>query len=763
MPNQLSIPFKKTYAVPLKQAVQDHIQARHPETSPHAFQWDIARWESFRKEAISGGAVHVDRIEALTSYHAQLVFILTKLPADSAAGVLSYLASSAVPKLKSSLTSEELPIDLTESFIKALESLMLAQAQECVWQRAIMGAAVPSCNGIIARLSAQASSLYNLAFLTIRDASPSTQHVFPTEWLRHLETKALHFQAAAQYRKAMDDLDTDRYGHEIGRLQVAQSTAKRGYDIARRGNVSPAVLQDIKSLLEIVETNLTRAERDNDLIYHKDVPSVSALPTIQPASMVESLTPAALLDPKDAIGSDEVIFGSLLSHGARVAIEIYNDRRQNYLKDEISGRAQLFNDIADETLRALNLPASLDALEKPIGLPPSLLKKAEEVRLEDGPRRIEKLIEDVQMLAQRDTNILNEARAMDILDGEAEEDENARRDKPVERPPSHEANRELTDKAQGYQGALAHAQESDEAVRQRWHEWETNIVELTWDEARLEASVPSSTVTPYGASRSSSSSHMHARKLRQALEQLDDLSRARKELVRRAELLADADDVQPRILKAAASVERWTEVHASMFDDILDEELVKFEKFHHDIVQGGTRQEELLDAIKVENEAFLLSRKDDPSVREREHALQSLDLAYHKYKELIRHLDEGFQFYNSFAGILMSFKESCKDWTRTRRDEIHSLSRSVKSMTLQPQARASPPLTPASPPAAPSPPAVQAREPPTPARTPKPARHVALDLPPPDSGDWQALDLPPPPPSSRTTPAKKRAKKPMRA
>ena len=37
------------------------------------------------------------------------------------------------------------------------------------------------------------------------------------------------------------------------------------------------------------------------------------------------------------------------------------------------------------------------------------------------------------------------------------------------------------------------------------------------------------------------------------------------------------------------------------------------------------------------------SRKEDPSVKEREHALQSLDLAYHKYREITRNLDEGVQ------------------------------------------------------------------------------------------------------------------------
>lgn len=60
------------------------------------------------------------------------------------------------------------------------------------------------------------------------------------------------------------------------------------------------------------------------------------------------------------------------------------------------------------TLRSLNLPAALEALEKPIGLPPSLLKKAEEVRAENGPAQVESSIEDVRNLAERAMQILNE-------------------------------------------------------------------------------------------------------------------------------------------------------------------------------------------------------------------------------------------------------------------------------------------------------------------------------------------------------------------
>ena len=82
------------------------------------------------------------------------------------------------------------------------------------------------------------------------------------------------------------------------------------------------------------------------------------------------------------------------------------------------------------------------------------------------------------------------------------------------------------------------------------------------------------------------------------LEQLDDLVRERSQLVSRAQRLADADDISTRILKEAAGLEKWAEVQPSMFEDTLDQELAKYDKFRRDIEDGGVRQMELLESVK---------------------------------------------------------------------------------------------------------------------------------------------------------------------
>lgn len=79
---------------------------------------------------------------------------------------------------------------------------------------------------------------------------------------------------------------------------------------------------------------------------------------------------------------------------------------------------------------------------------------------------------------------------MDILDQEASEDEGARRTYAsergiLERPPSYEANVELSSREARYRQMLDQAAASDETVRTKWHEWEEAITRLTWDEVSV--------------------------------------------------------------------------------------------------------------------------------------------------------------------------------------------------------------------------------------------------------------------------------------
>jgi hypothetical protein len=127
--------------------------------------------------------------------------------------------------------------------------------------------------------------------------------------------------------------------------------------------------------------------------------------------------------------------------------------------------------------------------------------------------------------------------------------------------------------------------------------------------------VPSSTIVWSSPSTLAiGATQNHARALRVLLEQLDDLARERNQLVSRAQRLADADDISTRIQKEAAGLETWAEVQPSMFEDTLDQELVKYDKFRHDIEEGAAKQMELLGNVKesLPQKSFISDRHHNP-------------------------------------------------------------------------------------------------------------------------------------------------------
>jgi programmed cell death 6-interacting protein len=64
MTNQLSIPFKRTYALPLTDTVYNHIRSKRHNVHPEAFKWDLSKWEELRK-AVANCSVHVNQAEAI--------------------------------------------------------------------------------------------------------------------------------------------------------------------------------------------------------------------------------------------------------------------------------------------------------------------------------------------------------------------------------------------------------------------------------------------------------------------------------------------------------------------------------------------------------------------------------------------------------------------------------------------------------------------------------------------------------------------------
>lgn len=172
-----------------------------------------------------------------------------------AAGVLSHIKSAVLPELRMS----DPPEDMDEHTLESLLQLMLAQSQECFWQKAVMDGYKDAS---IAKLAARVSDLYNLA----GEAAVNSEAI-SSSWIHHMSAKHHHFAAAAQYRAACDCLEKKRYGEEVARLKDAVACVNEGIKETRGGYLNKMVVDDLTGLKKKVEEDLKRAEKDNDMIF----------------------------------------------------------------------------------------------------------------------------------------------------------------------------------------------------------------------------------------------------------------------------------------------------------------------------------------------------------------------------------------------------------------------------------------------------------------------------------------------------------------
>lgn len=218
------------------------------------------------------------------------------------------------------------------------------------------------------------------------------------------------------------------YGAEISRLEEASRLLKA--TVGPR-SVDVDAGRHAQSLLGHVDQILKTARRDNDFIYLQEVPPVSVLPRLQPASLVKPTLPLPVSSPLDVLndrlgGLGPPLFGSLVPFDVHNAIRLYDDRKEEYVLREIGDQCRKLDLEELNALQAMNLPGSLEAvsnylaeswlleltalpqLERPAELPPSLIRNSEATRSEGGPAAIVAMLGDVAKLSVGNRRLLDE-------------------------------------------------------------------------------------------------------------------------------------------------------------------------------------------------------------------------------------------------------------------------------------------------------------------------------------------------------------------
>lgn len=187
-------------------------------------------------------------------------------------------------------------VDMGPEASAMLERLMLAQAQECCFERAL---AAGTSSAACSKVAKQAALYYEEAYASL--VIPPLQNHFERSWVAHILLKAALFNAEASYHYAIELHEKTEIGEEIARLQFGINAI---VDAKKAVRGAPGSLYDAASRLEQdMNQNLERALNENNRIYLLRVPAAKLLAPLPAASLVRSASLSEILDVKTETGN----------------------------------------------------------------------------------------------------------------------------------------------------------------------------------------------------------------------------------------------------------------------------------------------------------------------------------------------------------------------------------------------------------------------------------------------------------------------------
>ncbi|KAJ2848241.1 bck1-like resistance to osmotic shock [Coemansia brasiliensis] len=264
--------------------------------------------------------------------------------------------------------------DLQQEAVNALDSIMLAQAQECALIRAQLE---KKKDVTVSKLAQQAALMYSGVFDSVKSISDS---YLPRGWVLLIETKLRYYQAMAQYHEARAENSKDHYGIAIARFSLAEQHAREATKLVGQfaetffsttnlaEDLYPESVQGLQDLIAALSANigeeLSRSNHDNDIIYNDTVPNTSTLPALEAANV------AYHFDINDLYTDDvraNVVGGELFKWLIPMAVHegssIYSEEKAKMIRGE-EDKVNLAEGELQDALTFMKLPESLRRFER---------------------------------------------------------------------------------------------------------------------------------------------------------------------------------------------------------------------------------------------------------------------------------------------------------------------------------------------------------------------------------------------------------------
>lgn len=599
---------------------------------------------------------------------------------QEAAGAFAHLRDVAALRVE-----QPRPVDISPECASMLERLCLAQAQECVFEKA---RADKKSSALLARLTKQVSAFYS-EVLRLLNSPPLNQH-FDKSWTAHVQVKETLYDVESQLQQAAQLHKDDDIAPEIARLKEAHKSL-----ILVKGqtkNCGKELVDNIKYDEEVLSTALVKAERENATVYLQRVPNFADLPPIQPYILVKSLP----LTDVDA--SQESLFQSVIPDSSAKALSKYTEMVDSLIRQQ-KDKLEAASDDARLRLREWDMPEALQALDagSAAALPDGLRAELEQLEDHGGVRHLHDLATQIKDL--RRVSIEELKKVESSLDKESSEDAEMR-DKygsRWNRPASAALNSSMREKIAGYNANLTAAGDSDARLEQRLMQNNAAFSALSIDAAVSQMPRLQAPMVSVGDEEPA----MVVANLRKALAEIDELSAERASIEEALKEERNRDNILPKLMASSGRS-----------DNIFTDELKKYDELKVNVDSNVARQSELLVVINKNTAAYRQAFGFREWRQACEGAASGMRSKVALFLEVRDNFSEGLRFYMSLQEAISHLAQQVGDYSMTRQiqrdDLVEDLERPAQTAQQMQQMSLNPPRGgyggPQQPPSGPPPP-----------------------------------------------------------
>ncbi|XP_063674681.1 programmed cell death 6-interacting protein-like isoform X3 [Bolinopsis microptera] len=570
------------------------------------------------------------------------------------------VASGAFAQLRDKLvpTMQKVPTpDLSPEVLASLTTLMQAQAQECIYIKAV---ADKMKEKVTCRLAGSAADFYGDAYKAMSNVNLKGTNW--DKWTAICLAKQNYMSGLSEYYQSLNAKASKAIGEELARLTEAHkllgdAVKQSAGSFECKVGIRPKVTG--KDILSKVDRAQAAAKKDNEFIYHERVPNISDLPAVGRAPVAKPTPVATELE-----GWSDV-FNKLVPLNVQQAATMYASRKDHLIHLEITKLREATNQL-NNAMNQMNLPAAIEDLGGK-EIPVSLIEKSGDVRTKGGLMSLRQSFDELPQLLQRNEEIITET--LKELNAEEASDKHLRGTFGAKwnRTKSEDLTKSFKDQGDKYQSILTNARNADKIVREKF---ETNIRAidiLSKDESTLIDSIPVG-----GAQSLSGQGQKAVASLKSFMDQIKLLKGERDALEQKFKAGGDTEEI----------IEKFSQLNteSNLFNDegLSTEHLEKtYGPQQAAVVDSVRQQDELIAKITCANDEFVQSKTgatSDP----RSEMMSELAQGYDAFIELMSNLAEGTKFYNNLTKILTTYQSNVNDFILARNTEKEDLMKSLQ-------------------------------------------------------------------------------------